>query len=404
MVDGVINASTENEEPGRRVRPGLLTFARLWLGGWPLAQIALYLGTLLIFVWLGRNLLANMARLGLTPGFEFLEHAANYEIGEGFISYAAGDSYARAALVGLLNTIAVSALGCLVATVLGVALGIARLSANPLISRLVQAYVELLRNTPLLLQLFAWNTVIHLLPGPRQALSPLPGILLSSRGLFLPAIDTGGHGAILATAIAATLAATWLVLKRRRHLAGPAPRRAVALAYTVALLLPVAVAAGFGVAFTPDIPTLKGFNIRGGVSMTPEFAALMLGLAVNASASIAETVRGGILAIPGGQWEAARSLGLRPFAVMRLVVLPQALRIIVPVMTSSYLSLTKNSSLAVAIGFPDLVSILNTTANVTGQALEVIVLMLGAYLTLSLATSAVMNTYNRRHVLRGERR
>lgn len=403
MVDGVMNASAGNEEPGR-ARPGIPAFIRLWLGGWPLAQIALYLGTLLLFVWLGRNLVANMARLGLTPGFEFLEHAANYEIGESFIAYAAGDSYARAALAGLLNTIVVSALGCLVATVLGVALGIARLSVNPLVSRLVQAYVEVLRNTPLLLQLFAWNTVIHLLPVPRQALSPLPGVLLTNRGLFLPAVDAGGHGAAVAAAIVAAIVATWLVLKRRRRLAGPAPRRVVVLAYAAAVLLPVAVAAGFGVAFAPDIPTLGGFNIRGGVSMTPEFAALMLGLAVNASASIAETVRAGILAVPGGQWEAARALGLRPFAVLRLVVLPQALRIIIPVMTSSYLSLTKNSSLAVAIGFPDLVSILNTTANVTGQALEVIALMLGAYLTLSLATSAVMNVYNRRSVLRGERR
>jgi general L-amino acid transport system permease protein len=403
MVDGVINASTENEEPGR-TRPGIPTFVRVWLGGWPLAQIALYLGTLLIFLWLGRNLLANMARLGLTPGFAFLEHTANYEIGESFIAYAAGDSYARAALVGLLNTMAVSALGCLVATVLGVSLGIARLSPNPLVSRLVQAYVELLRNTPLLLQLFAWNTVIHLLPVPKQALSPLPGILLTNRGLFLPAIDAGGRGLLVLAAMAALLVATRLVLRRRRRFAGPVPGRVAFSAYAVALLLPVAIAAGFSISFALDLPTLKGFNIRGGVSMTPEFAALMLGLAVNASASIAETVRSGILAIPTGQWEAARSLGLRPLAVMRLVILPQALRIIIPVMTSSYLSLTKNSSLAVAIGFPDLVSILNTTANVTGQALEVIALMLGAYLTLSLATSAIMNAYNRSHVLRSERR
>lgn len=403
MVDGVINASAENENPGR-ARPGIPAFIRLWLGGWPLAQLALYLGTLLLFLWLGRNLLANMARLGLTPGFAFMEHTANYEIGESFIAYAAGDSYARAALVGLLNTIAVSALGCLVATGLGVSLGIARLSPNPLISRLVQAYVELLRNTPLLLQLFAWNTVIHLLPVPKQALSPLPGILLSNRGLFLPAIDAGGRGLPVLAAILASLVATWAILRRRRRLAGPSPRRVVILAYAAALVVPLAIAAGFGVAFAPDLPALKGFNIRGGVSMTPEFAALMLGLAVNASASIAETVRAGILAIPNGQWEAARSLGLRPLAVMRLVILPQALRIIIPVMTSSYLSLTKNSSLAVAIGFPDLVSILNTTANVTGQALEVIALMLGAYLTLSLITSVVMNAYNRSHVLRSERR
>ncbi len=400
MVDVVTNTSIDDGKPGR-LRPGILAFLRLWFGGWPLAQIALYLGTLLLFVYLGQNLVANMARLGLTPGFAFLDHAANYEIGEGFISYAAGDSYARAALVGLLNTIAVSALGCLIATILGVAFGIARLSTNPLLSRLVQAYVEILRNTPLLLQLFAWNTVIHLLPVPKQALAPLPGILLTNRGLFLPSVSAGGHGLAVIAALAASILATRLILARRQQLAGPAPRRVVALAYAAALLLPIAIAAGLGVTFAADIPTLKGFNIRGGVSMSPEFAALMLGLAVNASASIAETVRGGILAIPKGQWEAASSLGLRPFAVLRLVVLPQALRIIIPVMTSSYLSLTKNSSLAVAIGFPDLVSILNTTANVTGQALEVIALMMGAYLTLSLATSTVMNVYNRRYALRG---
>lgn len=403
MVDVVTSTSIDDGKPGR-LRPGILAFLRLWFGGWPLAQIALYLGTLLLFVYLGQNLFANMARLGLTPGFAFLDHAANYEIGEGFISYAAGDSYARAALVGLLNTIAVSALGCLIATILGVGFGIARLSTNPLLSRLVQGYVEILRNTPLLLQLFAWNTVIHLLPVPKQALAPLPGILLTNRGLFLPAIDAGGHGLALAAVVLVSLLATRFVLARRKQLTGPAPRRVAALAYLAALLLPLAIAAGFGVTLAGDLPTLKGFNIRGGVSMSPEFAALMLGLAVNASASIAETVRGGILAIPSGQWEAASALGLRPFAVLRLVVLPQALRIIIPVMTSSYLSLTKNSSLAVAIGFPDLVSILNTTANVTGQALEVIALMMGAYLTLSLATSLIMNAYNRRYVLRGARR
>lgn len=403
MVDVVTNTSVEDEAPGRS-QPGVLAFFRLWLGHWPLAQIVLYLGTLLLFVYLGRNLIANMARLGLTPGFEFLDHVANYEIGEGFIAYAAGDSYARAALVGLMNTVAVSALGCLLATVLGVGFGIARLSTNPLISRLVQGYVEILRNTPLLLQLFAWNTVIHLLPSPKQALSPLPGVLLTNRGLFLPTIGTDGHGPTLIFAVAAAVILTLLVLRRRRLLAGPAPRRVILLAYAAAVLAPLVIAAGLGVSFAFDQPTLKGFNIRGGISMTPEFAALMLGLAINASASIAETVRSGILAVPKGQWEAAGSLGLRPFAVLRLVVLPQALRIIIPVMTSSYLSLTKNSSLAVAIGFPDLVSILNTTANVTGQALEVIALMMGAYLTLSLATSAIMNAYNRRYALRGSHR
>lgn len=380
--------------------PGFRRALADWWGDRPLTQLALFLATAAVFWLLGTNMADNMHRLGLTPGFAFLGHAANFEIGESVISYSAGDSYLRAFVAGLLNTVRVAVAGCALATVLGIVLGIARLSTNPLLSRAVQVYVELVRNTPLLLQLFFWNTTIHALPGPRQALSPLPGVLLSNRGLFLPAFADGeATAAILgATFIGLALVYAGLALHRRR--VGPVSRAVAFALPAVALTLPAAVGWAAGVPLTVEVPALAGFNIRGGVSLTPEYVALLIGLVVNASAGIAETVRGGILSVPTGQWEAARALGLPPTRVMRLVVLPQALRVIVPVLTSSWLSLTKNSSLAVAIGFPDLVSVLNTSANVTGQALEAILIMMSVYLLLSLTVSVAMNAWNRHWALR----
>lgn len=396
------------ESMGALARPDRKRFGRghvafRWFGERPALQIAVFLGLILIGGGLWTTLAANLARLGLTPGFGFLTRAANFEIGESPISYAAGDSYGRAILAGLANTIEVSALGCVLATVLGVGVGVARLSSNPLLARTSLIYVEVLRNTPLLLQLFFWNASLHALPGPRQAFVPLPGVLLSNRGLFLPWFAEDGSSAWVACSSLAGLAvvAGGSAVFRLKH--GPAPRFVVYVGGIAALLLPSAIAWGMGAPLALDLPRLAGFNIRGGLSMSPEFAALLIGLAVNASASIAETVRGAILAIPKGQWEAAGALGLRPMLVMRLVVLPQALRIVVPVLASSWLSLTKNSSLAVAIGFPDVVSILNTAANVTGQALETIVLMMAIYLALSLAVSLASNAWNRRFEARSHR-
>jgi general L-amino acid transport system permease protein len=365
------------------------------------AQVALIGGLVALAAVLGWNLTANMHRLGLTPGFAFLAHAANFEIGEGVFSYAAGDSYARAIAVGLGNTIRVAVIGCVATTIIGVALGIARLSTNPLLSRAVQAYVEVIRNTPLLLQLFFWSATIRALPGPRQALQPIPGIYLSNRGLFLPGIADGGL--VVLTTIGALVLALAL-LRRLAQTGRPVGSRTALGLLAVAILLPVGIGWLADALPVIEAPALRGFNIVGGAALSPEFVVITVGLVVNASASVAEIVRSGIQSVPSGQWEAARSLGLRPGQIMRHVVLPQALRVIIPVMTSTYLSLTKNSSLAVAIGYPDLVSILNTSANTTGQALEAIILMMGTYLTLSLIVSAGMNAYNRRVVLRERRR
>lgn len=392
----VVTSSALRPSPRRLGR-----FARLaaWWGDHAFAQLGLVVAVAAVGVGLAVTLLGNMHRLGLTPGFAFLGHAANFEIGEAAIDFAAGDTYLRAFAVGLINTVKAAVVGCLAATFLGIVLGVARLSTNPLLSRSVQVGIEIVRNTPLLLQLFFWNALIHALPPPRQALAPLPGVVLSNRGVFFPAPAEGPTGLLVAAALLAlVLAGAALVVRRRR--AGPVARPVALAILVLAAVAPFGAALALGVTPEFDLPRLAGFNIRGGLSLTPEYVALVVGLTINAAASIAETVRGGILAIPTGQWEAARALGLPPARVMRLVVLPQALRIIVPVITSSWLSLTKNSSLAVAIGYPDLVSILNTTANTTGQALEAIVVMMAVYLTLSLVTSAGMNAWNRRWALR----
>ncbi|TBW39498.1 ABC transporter permease subunit [Siculibacillus lacustris] len=383
-----------------RKRPGARGRFADWVGERPVAQLLLFVGLAGIGALLWTALATNLARLGLTPGFAFLGHAANFEIGEAPIAYAAGDSYGRAILAGLANTVLVSAAGCLLATILGVLLGVARLSDNPLLSGTVAGFIEIVRNTPLLLQLFFWNATLHALPGPRQAFAPLPGVKLSNRGLAFPWFSDDGSSPAVAGATLALLALVGLGLALRRRRRGPAPQGGAATAVGLALLGPAFVAALAGAPLALELPQLAGFNIRGGLTLTPEFAALLIGLTVNASAGIAETVRGGILSVPRGQWEAARAVGLPPMKVLRLVVLPQALRVIVPVLASSWLSLTKNSSLAVAIGFPDLVSILNTTANVTGQSLETITLMMGLYLTLSLLVSVTGNAWNERRLRR----
>nr|WP_294501871.1 ABC transporter permease subunit [uncultured Rhodopila sp.] len=353
-------------------------------------QCALLVVIVLAVQYLGSNLAANMKLVGITPGFGFLNHAANFQIGESVIPYQAGDSYGRAILVGLLNTVKVAVAGCILATIVGVALGVARLSTNPLLAWQVQAFVEVVRNTPLLLQLFFWNAVLHGLPGPRQALSPVAGVLLSNRGVFVPGIETDSPviaGVVLVFALAAVV-----FLAQGRH---------IGLAASVAGLLGAgAWGLAHGATVALELPRLRGFNIAGGLTLSPEFAALLIGLVVNTSASIAETVRGGIVSVSAGQWEAGAALGLKRLQILRLIVLPQALRVIIPVMTSSFLTLTKNSSLAVAIGYPELVSVLNTTANTTGQALETIFIMMVVYLTLSLTVSVFMNAYNRRWKLR----
>jgi general L-amino acid transport system permease protein len=297
------------------------------------------------------NAAENLLARRIASGFTFLSHEAGFEIGETtFLSYAAADSYLRAVAVGFLNTLRVATLAIVFSTLLGVMVGLARLSLNWLLAKLAAGYVEVIRNIPLIVQLFFWYAVIsESLPAPAEALNPLPGVFLSNRGIAFPIL----------------IAATPMSL---------------------------------------EYPILGGFNFSGGGLLSPEFAALFLGLTLYTAAFIAEIVRAGILAVEHGQFEAAYSLGLTRRQVMRYIILPQALRVIVPPITSQYLNCTKNSSLAVAIGYPDLVSIANTTINQTGQAIEGIAIIMIVYLTISLAISVFMNWYNRRFALRGNHR
>ncbi|MFY9314365.1 MAG: ABC transporter permease subunit [Burkholderiales bacterium] len=307
-----------------------------------LALQAVVAAALALAAWIFyRNTADNLAARGIASGFAFLWREAGFEIGEtGLLAYSAADSYLRALVVGLANTVRVAAIGIVLATVLGALLGLARLAPNWLLARLAGAYVEVVRNVPLLVQLFFWYALLSEgLPPPAEALQPFPGVYVSNRGIFFP--------------------------------------------------LP------------GDAPELSGFNFAGGAALSPEFATLLIGLTTYTAGFIAEIVRAGILSVPRGQVDAARSLGLARRAELRHVVLPQALRLMVPPMTSQYLNLTKNSSLAVAIGYPDLVSIANTTMNQTGQAIEGVAVIMAVFLTISLSISAFMNWYNRRAALRG---
>jgi len=392
-------ASLDDSAPGPR-RPGAFGRVAGWWGPRPLAQVAVIVLIVALFYVLGRSVAASMARVGISPGLDFLGRSANFEIGEQAIAFRAGDTYARAMAVGLVNTLKVALIGCVLATVLGVALGIAGLSGNLLLAGLVRWYVEIVRNTPLLLQLFFWISLAQSFPPPRQALSAFDTFFLTNRGVFVPGLVVEGASAATWGGLLLVLAGfiVGVVLLVRRSRLGIARFAVLALVASAAGLLVFRLT---GASASFQVPALAGFNIRGGWSLSPEFAALLTGLTVKFSASIAEIVRAGIESVKEGQWEAARSLGLHDGQIMRLIVLPQALRVITPLTTSNYLDLTKDSSLAVAIGYPDLVSVVNTTANTTGQAFEALIILIAAYLTLNLVLSALMNAYNNRVALRG---
>ncbi|HIJ38075.1 MAG TPA: ABC transporter permease subunit [Rhodospirillaceae bacterium] len=361
-----------------------------------------------LLAWvLVRNTLDNLHARHIATGFDFLGREASFGISEHLIDYAPTDSYFRAFLVGLLNTIAVALLGIALATPLGVVVGVARLSANRLVSGCAGFYVELVRSLPLLLQLFFWYQLItESLPGPRQAIDLFHLLFISNRGLKLPAplgtADLTGMLLIVTLAvIASVLLAVWA--RRRREETG----RPFPTFFAVTLLILGLPLLGYGVCglrLSFEIPVLQGFNFSGGATVTPEFAALLMGLVIYTAAFIAEIVRAGIVAVPPGQIEAALSLGLSRFLTLRLVLLPQSLRVIVPPLTSQYLNLTKNSTLAVAIGYPDLVSVANTAINQTGQAVEGVVIIMLVYLLVSLALSAAMNRYNQHITLPGRGR
>ena len=367
-------------------------------------QLAVVAVVVALGAYLVHNTLVNMARAGIATGFSYLGREASFDIGERLIAYSPSDSYARALLVGLLNTLLVAVLGVVLATVLGTAIGIARLARNWLLNRLALVYVEALRNVPLLLQLIVlWDLLRVSAPPPRQAWQPLPGVYVSVRGIALPVPQWspvyGGMGiALIAALVAGAIIVLWG--KRRRIATGHAVP-SLSIATMLAVGLPLVVFVLGGAPWRWDWPELRAFNFSGGVALSPEFAALLMGLTAYTAAFIAEIVRSGIAGVSRGQSEAALALGLRHGQVLRLVIMPQALRIIVPPMLSEYLALTKNSSLAIAIGFPELMSITNTTLNQTGQAVEAIALMMAIYLAISLMTSLVMNWYNRHIALVG---
>jgi len=352
--------------------------------------------------YLFSNTQANLQRQSIATGFGFLDKEAGFEIGESVIGYSAADTYARALLVGALNTIKVSFIGVILTTLLGTIIGIARLSSNWLVSKLATGYIEVMQNIPVLLQLFFWYALFYeAFPGPRQALHPFPGVFLCNRGLIfgVPAGDPA-H-AVMGWALVAALAIGYGLHrwgKRRQVLTGqifPSIRVTLGLC----LLLPLLVWLGYGAPTAMDVPELRGFNFRGGHTVSPEFSALLLGLVIYTSAFVAEIVRAGIQSVGRGQVEAAMAIGLRPGQLLHLVILPQALRVIIPPLTSQMLNLTKNSSLAIAIGYADFVAVTNTTINQTGQAIEGVALIMLVYLFFSLSTSLFMNWYNKKMAL-----
>lgn len=359
-------------------------------------QVLVVAAVVSVVWWLVRNTAHNLEVRRIATGFGFLNREAGLPIGESLIPYSPTDTYFQALMVGLLNTLKVAVVGVVLATILGTVVGIARLSKNWLLSKIAGVYIEVIRDLPLLLQLLFWYTILQALPGPRQALNPVDGVFLSNRGLKLPWIEWGSaHDWALLTFVAgAVLSYFWAKGLRRKQEEDGQPRAAWPWTLLFVVAAPLAVWWSLGAPFVPDVPALRGFNFRGGLTISPEYFALLLGLVLYTAGFVAEIVRAGIQAVSHGQWEAAGALGLPRGRIMRLIVLPQALRVIVPPMTSQYLNLTKNSSLAVAIGYQDIVSIANTTLNQTGQAIEGIAIIMAVYLSISLSISLFMNWYN----------
>jgi general L-amino acid transport system permease protein len=338
-----------------------------------LFQLFTMLMLALLAFYLLSNTLNNLEKQSIATGIGFLQKEAAFEIGESAIEYSAADTYGRALVVGFINTLIVSFIGISITIVLGTLIGIARLSTNWLVSKLAAIYIEVLQDIPVLLQLFFWYAFFYnILPAPRQALSPITGVFLSNRGLVFAIPEA--HAVFKYMGLAAILACVVVYILRRwartrqAKTGQPFPVFKVSLAIFIGFPLLTWAVGGAPVAM--NIPALKGFNFKGGMNISPEFTALLLGLILYTAAYVAEVVRAGIQSVNKGQSEAAMSMGLRPGLVLNLVILPQALRVIIPPLTSQMLNLTKNSSLAVAIGYPDFVSVAGTTINQTGQAIE----------------------------------
>lgn len=356
------------------------------------------------FGWyLFHNTQTNLAHRGITSGFGFLNNAAGFGISQHLIDYSESDSYGRVFWIGLLNTLLVSVVGIFFATIMGFILGVGRLSSNWLIRQLATLYIEIFRNIPPLLQIFfVYFAVIGPLPGPRNSLNLLDIIFINNRGVQMPAPSAAdGFWAFWLSLFAALLAVVALNrwARARRHATGRTfPVFWSSLGLFIAI--PWLVTLVTGAPFLWEVPQLQRFNIRGGWVVIPELVSIVVALSVYTAAFIGETVRAGIQSVSHGQTEAAASLGLRPGQVLRLVIVPQALRVIVPPLTSQYLNLAKNSSLAAAIGYPDMVSLFaGTVLNQTGQAIETMAITMSVYLAISISISLLMNWCNKRIAL-----
>lgn len=367
-------------------------------------QIVLAIIVVFLIYAASTNAIQRLQEQNVSTGFGFLDRVAGFDISQRPIEFTAKSSTnARAFLVGLINTLIVGAIGVVLATLLGFALGIARLSTNWLIARIATVYVEFIRNIPLLLQLYFWySAVLKPLPPPRQSVTVGSSIFLNNRGIYFPSFDFGGSGpmivgALLLAAAGSVALAQWGGRRQSETGIRPPVGRYSIILFLGLPILAYLVAGGHVIV---SLPELKGFNLVGGVQVAPEFAALVIGLTMYTAAFIAEIVRGGILAVSSGQTEASRAIGLTGGQTLRLVVVPQAMRVIVPPLTNQYLNLIKNSSLAVAIGYPDLVQVFaGSVLNITNQAVECIAITMAVYLAISLAISAFMNWFNRRVAL-----
>ena len=371
-----------------------------------LAQLVVALVLFMAVYWLVSNVVSNLERQNIASGFGFFNERAGFGINQTLIDYDEDNSYGRVLAVGLLNTLLVSVLGIAAASFLGFFIGIGRLSQNWIISKMAMVYIEIFRNVPLLLQIMFWYFgVLRNLPVPRQSLSLGEFVFLNNRGFMLPAIEAGAGAAwYLVAFMVGVVAFFWFKRRARQVLATTgnivSVWRPAGSIFMLALLAAYLIA---GVPFQLDLPVLRGFNFRGGISVIPEFVALLLALSLYTASFIAEIVRAGIEAVDKGQREAAAALGFSSSQALSLVIVPQALRVIIPPLTSQYLNLTKNSSLAVAIAYPDIVSVFaGTTLTQVGQAVEIILVTMLIYLTLSLLTSLIMNWYNARIALAGD--
>lgn len=371
---------------------------RAWL-----YQIIAIVAVLAVAGYLIHNTIINLASRGITSGFGFLERSAGFGIVQHLIDYTEGDTYARVFLVGLTNTLLVSALCIVFASFLGFFIGLARLSDNWLLRKISNIYIETFRNIPPLLQIFFWYfAVLRNLPGPRQALNAFDLAFVSNRGLYIPWPEyAAGSGPFLISVLLALVITFGLFRYNKQHqLKTGQLRRTWPAAIAMLIVFPLVASLFAGSPMHWDIPELRGFNYRGGFVLIPELAALTLALSIYTSSFIAEVIRSGIQSVPYGQHEAARSLGLPNPVTLRQVIIPQAMRVIIPPLTSQYLNIVKNSSLAAAIGYPDMVSLFaGTVLNQTGQAIETIAITMGVYLIISLSISLLMNIYNRKIAL-----